>query len=339
MLHSPFGLQCVILTFFVAFISSFNPPFVLNGWYFSESYEQKEAFFLPLSEEGFLKNNIGVDTSGFGEVLVKDDDGNLIRKILPKKRVEKIEYKVKSGDTLTKIAHKFGVRVSTIVWANKANSKHSLSIGNILVIPPTDGIYYKAQEGETLSEIAKIHDIEISKIRAYNKKIRDDKIYKGQEIFLPEAKKIYVAQPKTPTYTSGKKNYGPAPVVPLGSLRLFKPSKGVITQGYKPGHYAVDIANALNTPIYAAEAGKVIKAETSGWNYGYGRVIIVDHGNGIETLYSHNNIIKVDVGEVVRKGQLIALMGNTGRVFGRTGIHLHFELRVNGRKLNPFKYW
>lgn len=109
------------------------------------------------------------------------------------------------------------------------------------------------------------------------------------------------------------------------------------TQYYNPGHYAVDIQQKGGGPIYAAEAGTVVRADT-GWNGGYGNVIEIDHGNGLITLYAHNKELYVKVGDQVTRGQNISFMGNTGRVYGKTGIHVHFEVIVNGVKKNPLLY-
>jgi murein DD-endopeptidase MepM/ murein hydrolase activator NlpD len=109
------------------------------------------------------------------------------------------------------------------------------------------------------------------------------------------------------------------------------------TQYFHPGHYAVDIQTKGGGPIFAAEAGTVIRAET-GWNGGYGNVIEIDHGNGLVTLYGHNKELYVKVGDTVARGQEISWMGNTGQVYGATGIHVHFEVRVNGVKKNPLLY-
>ena len=75
-----------------------------------------------------------------------------------------------------------------------------------------------------------------------------------------------------------------------------------------------------------------------GWNGGYGNVVVIDHGNGIQTLYAHNKTLYVQKGDIVTRGQPIAFMGNTGLVHGPTGIHLHFEVHVNGFKKNPLIY-
>lgn len=111
------------------------------------------------------------------------------------------------------------------------------------------------------------------------------------------------------------------------------------SQGFKGGHRALDISytsgGAKSLPIVAALGGKVIQAAKGGWNGGYGNVVVIDHGNGYQTRYAHNSKVLVGVGQEVKAGQEIAIMGNTGKVHGRTGIHLHFEVLKNGQRINP----
>lgn len=113
-----------------------------------------------------------------------------------------------------------------------------------------------------------------------------------------------------------------------------KVTEGTITNGYKAGHYALDIAKRSKPPIWAAKDG-VIETAKYGWNGGYGNYIIINHGDGYKTLYAHNEVLYVEEGAKVVKGQQIAKMGNTGRVYGATGIHLHYECIANGEKINP----
>lgn len=94
-------------------------------------------------------------------------------------------------------------------------------------------------------------------------------------------------------------------------------------------HNGIDIANSRNTTIYSAARGKVI---FSGYKGGYGKTIIIDHGNGYKTLYAHNNDLLVSTGDRVEKNQKIAKMGSTGR---STGNHLHFEIHKNDQPMNP----
>jgi len=97
----------------------------------------------------------------------------------------------------------------------------------------------------------------------------------------------------------------------------------------------MDIACDQGTPIHAADAGTV---EFSGYQGGYGFCVYINHGNGFVTLYGHTSKLLVTAGQKVFKGQVIALVGHTGHVVGRTGNHCHFEVQLNGNPVNPAKY-
>lgn len=101
---------------------------------------------------------------------------------------------------------------------------------------------------------------------------------------------------------------------------------------YKEFHHGIDIAIPNGTDISAARSGKVVKA---GWLGVYGLALLVEHGNGVQTLYGHNQKLLVKVGDRVEVGEKIAISGNTGRT---TGPHLHFEIRLNGKTVNPNLY-
>lgn len=334
-LHSPFGLQIVVLSVFVLFLTGFRPA---AFWGAGDQFEifdlQDITQKLPITETGFLDNFSGVQTAGYEEVVVETPDGPVTKKVSNRKRDQVVTYVIKSGDNASKIAHKFGIKVSTLLWANGLNVKETLSIGKELRIPPADGVFYMVQEGDTLSDITKGHGIPMEKIFAYNSLSKDSVLRPKQEIFLPDATKTIVQTPdrttSAPTRTKGA----------IGSIgvQLRRPTRGVLTQGYHRGHYALDIANKMNTPIYASAEGKVVKS-SDGWNYGYGKYVVIDHGNGVETLYGHMNERKVKVGQIVKAGQVVGLMGNSGNVFGPTGIHLHYEIHIRGRKVNPGNYF
>lgn len=118
------------------------------------------------------------------------------------------------------------------------------------------------------------------------------------------------------------------------------PVSGIITStfGYRKDpfsrvydfHTGIDISNKKGTPIRASGDGTVIKA---GWDSGYGELVIIDHGNGYESLYGHNSKIVVNTGQDIKRGQVIAYMGSTGR---STGVHCHFEIRFNGKPVDPY---
>ena len=114
---------------------------------------------------------------------------------------------------------------------------------------------------------------------------------------------------------------------------LWPAGSGYISCYYgQGGHGGLDIASSYGTPIYASMSGTVV---VSGWYYNYGKCIVIDHGNGVRTLYGHCSSLYVSVGEYVSQGQNIAAMGSTGY---STGNHLHFEVIVNGGRRNPLNY-
>lgn len=116
-------------------------------------------------------------------------------------------------------------------------------------------------------------------------------------------------------------------------------AKTRLSRGFSGKHTGMDISYASYAnkylPIVAAAPGKVVEAKQSGWNGGYGNVVVIDHGNGYMTRYGHNSKVLVKVGQEVKAGDQIAVMGKTGRVYGQTGIHLHFEVLKNGQRINP----
>jgi len=116
----------------------------------------------------------------------------------------------------------------------------------------------------------------------------------------------------------------------------FTSGYGTRTDPFRGGaarHQGIDLAAPIGTPIYATADGTVSEA---GWNAGgYGNLIKVDHGRGIETRYGHLSRILVHAGDHITRGQLIANMGSTGR---STGSHLHYEVRIDGRAVNPIPF-
>lgn len=102
--------------------------------------------------------------------------------------------------------------------------------------------------------------------------------------------------------------------------------------GNKAFHEGLDFSADIGTPIYAAAGGIVTTAERTP---DYGNIVKIDHGSGLETRYAHASKLMVKVGDRVEKGQVVALVGSTGR---STGAHLHYEIRLNGNALDPRKY-
>lgn len=242
-------------------------------------------------------------------------------------------YTVKPGETITSIARKFSLKQETIMSANNLWSKNDLRIGDDIKVLSFDGLSHFIEKGETIESISKKYKVSQEDIMSANQLTGGDRLEAGRTLVIPGAKRkvtVYEFKPKPiniNVYNGGKSVSG----------KLIWPAVGQITQGYRRGHAAIDIGNRNKGPIYAAAGGKVIKART-GWNGGYGNVIIIDHGNGMQTLYAHNEKFYVTEGQYVEQGQTISWMGNTGRVYGPTGIHLHFEVRIKGIKYNPMNF-
>lgn len=245
---------------------------------------------------------------------------------------DRIEYyQVQSGDTILGIAQKFNLNITTILWENNLTARGLIRIGEKLAILPIDGVSYKIKRGDTITKIAQRYRVEAKKIADFNQVIS---LTPGQTIIIPGGKPLAaptpIPTPPTQTTTPSK----PTTIVAHSSSSLQWPTvRRRITQYYTWRHTGVDIGDAIGTPIYAAEDGVI---EIAGWNRGgYGYYIIIDHGNGFKTLYGHNSKLFVSAGERVTRGQQISNMGSTGR---STGPHLHFEVRLNGRRVNPLNY-
>ena len=136
---------------------------------------------------------------------------------------------------------------------------------------------------------------------------------------------------------SSSGSIGSGGYVSTGNFTWPVPGFTNISCGYSSGHKAIDISGGgrtiYGTPIVAADSGKVV---TATYHYSYGNYVMIDHGDGYSTLYAHASSLAVSAGQTVTKGQTIAYVGSTGN---STGPHLHFEVRVNGNRQNPFNWF
>lgn len=256
----------------------------------------------------------------------------------PRTKVE--EYVVQGGDTLSGIAHRFGINVGTILWANARTEFQYLRPGDVLKIPPTSGVLVTVKSGDTLLSLANRYGSAMDEIVRVNRLAPDEPLPVGVELTLPggtppAAVSTYVVRNPVPPVNipSGGARPSAADTSGASSDKLLWPTTGhVITQYYGWNHTGVDIDGDYSSPIYAAQDGVVT---TAGWNSGgYGIQILVQ-GNGVMTRYAHSSKLFVKVGDTVKKGDVIAMVGTTGR---STGTHLHFEVYINGRRVNPLAY-
>lgn len=265
-------------------------------------------------------------------------DDTIIRAAVPKtiipnrKRAEILSYIVEAGDTVSGIAVKFGLAPETITWANTAleNNPDLLQTGQELVILPVDGVYHQVGNADTVESIAAAYQVDPSAIINFPLNVLDRDnplIQPGQWLLAPGGVKPYV--PRTVTAYSG-----PVPEDATVGTGLFVwPTSGTIFQGYWSAHPAIDVAGWLGAPVLAADSGYVVFANWDGT--GYGNAVVVNHGNGIQTLYAHLQGFNVAAGDNVAQGQQIATMGSTGN---STGPHTHFEVRQGTVQRNPLGF-
>lgn len=238
-------------------------------------------------------------------------------------------YEVKKGDTLSTIAALFGVSKNTIIWANDLKSQ-TVSIGDILVILPMTGIKHTVKKGDTLASIAKKYKADVGDIAKFNGIPEDGTLALGDIILVPEGEISVAPVPARAPSRTTKPTILDSYVNLMPSGFLARPLIGGRKTQSIHGHNAVDIAAAPGTPIMAAASGRVIVARSSGYNGGYGRMVIMVHDNNIQTVYAHMRAVYVTSGMDIAQGTVIGEVGNTGR---SSGPHLHFEVR--GAK-NPF---
>lgn len=246
-------------------------------------------------------------------------------------RLGVITYTVQPGDTVLSIAEMFGLRPTTIMWADPAieDAPDLLRIGQVVTILPIDGVYHKVAAGETLESIAEKYKVEpeaIARCEYNNLKPPDYAITEGMYLIVPGGEKPYV--PKVVTTYAGS-----VPEGARGTGRFQWPVLGVITQGYWYGHRAIDIGAPTGSAVLASDGGFVSFA---GWtDVGYGYLIVIDHANGFATYYAHLSGIYVTEGQAVARGDVIGAVGSTG---WSQGPHLHFEVRYYGALQNPRAY-
>ncbi len=243
-------------------------------------------------------------------------------------RFETVIYQVKAGDNVDSIAARVGLSPYTLIWANDEGLTNPalLTIGQELEIPPLDGVLHTVKPGDTLEGLAARYRVDIGVIRWFKGNDLEGTngvLVPGQQIMVPGGVKPIEETPPPPA----------APAIRGGASYFGWPTTGVITQSFGSYHNGIDIANSMRTSIFASQSGEVVYA---GWNdTGYGYMILIDHHNGWKTRYAHLSGMYPSVGDWVERGDLIALMGSTGR---STGPHLHFEIISRGYSYNPFTY-
>jgi len=229
------------------------------------------------------------------------------------------DYVVREGDTLWALSRAYHVDLEALLLINNLDADDLLAVGRTLKIPVST---CTVKKGDTLSSLAAKYDVSVEALMMANQDKDPDKLEVGDVLIIPGDQEDGIAVMGTPS-----RGYS----ISIGMFRW--PVTGEITSAYGQRtsgfHHGIDIAQEYGAPIKAAADGIVT---FSGSKSVYGKTVIIRHDDGRETLYAHAQSILVHKNQKVREGQIIALVGTTGRT---TGPHLHFEVRVNGKNVNP----
>jgi murein DD-endopeptidase MepM/ murein hydrolase activator NlpD len=240
-------------------------------------------------------------------------------------------YTVKAGDTLWDLAILFDINVDSIVWANERleEDMDTLMVGQPILIPPVIGALHTVAPGDALSSISAFYKVKAEAITGYaaNALTSSDTLQVGRVLVIPGGTKPALAR-----WVSTAKGEM-AVNIPASKGRFNWPASGLITNYFSRSHLAIDVASKAGSAVLAAADGVVIvSGEKTG---GFGLTVIIDHGDGYSTLYSHFESIGVAVGDHVTQGKPLGEMGCTGTC---TGPHVHFAIYYEGGAVNPINY-
>lgn len=307
---------------------------IIAGVYFGVSINSKiKNYTGPLT----LNNEDALDIENLNKLMATfalegrvdyDDEGKLIdTETLPAQvftqPVTYQNYKVRAGDTISGIAKKFGLRnISTLISVNDIGNVRQLGAGQKLKIPSIDGVIYTVKKGDSLDSIITKNKVKLEQLLDVNE-LTSETLSVGQQLFLPgvglDANTLKNAMGDLFKLPIAAKFRWSSPygyrIDPIANVKSF--------------HTGVDMACPTGTPILASMSGKVT---TTGINRVYGNYVIIDHGNGYQTLYAHMSKIIATKGQWVSQGTRIGLVGSTGY---STGPHLHFTVYKNGKLVDP----
>ncbi len=311
------------------------------------SYTYKTATF-DSAEHGF--QNVYAAQQ---DILIQGSSTNT-RVPHDRSRMTPEEYTVKVGDTLSTIADHYGLETETILWANDLNERAIITPGDTLEIPPGNGLSVKVESGENLESLAKKYESSPQMIIDVNWLDYPFELQAGQELFIPDGKKPEPPKPAAPVYSGIVRQRAgqipSSPSVPGVGRFLHWPVQGGggrLLQCYTGWHNGIDISGGVGTNLVAAAPGTVtfagcqsggcppLGSMNGGWGLAW--TVVIDHGNGLSSVYGHMRNFAVSTGQSVSTGQVLGEMGATGTAYG---IHIHFMVLQGGswRGVNPAQY-
>ena len=239
--------------------------------------------------------------------------------------VKFIEYKLISNDNLWDISRKKGLQIDSIVSINKLKNNHVIREGTIIYLPNIDGILVKDNSSNAIDNLSKKYNISSEIIYFFNSTNTiiphplgvSNFFLPGVSYSLRERSAILGMEFLSPIYSTWITGRWGIRIHPLTKKRSF--------------HKGIDLGGQIGEKVYSSMAGRIIFASSA---YGYGKMVIMKHRGGYETRYAHLNAICVKVGQKIPNQTPIGEVGQTGHV---TGPHLHFEVRKNGKSIDPKK--
>ncbi len=256
-----------------------------------------------------------------------------------------VAYMVGNGDTLSTIAHKFGITLNTLLWSNNLTVRSLIKPGDSLEILPVSGVTHTVKSGDSIIAIAKKYGVAATDVLAYNKLASGSALTLGTKLIIPGGEfQAPAPKPVVRTvavkdiFTSTPSSSGTSGAKPAVGKMLWPTDLKYVVRGLSWTHTGLDIdcnghADGTSTnDNYAAADGIV---QFAGTKRGYGNVVEINHGNGIVTRYGHFHQLYVKSGQQITTGVPLGRCGSTGN---STGTHLHFEVIVNGKFKNPLDY-
>lgn len=286
-------------------------------------------------------------------------DTNMTTILPERQRSGIVEHIIQPGESIFSVAAKYNLRPETLLWSNRytlGDDPHFMIPGQKLLVLPVDGILHRWSAGEGLNGIADFYHVTPEAIVNYPPNglsmetigaFSEPNIEPGKMIVIPGGYAQF-SDWRTPRITrkdpATAKNVGPGACEGeydgvIGAEKFVFPVQDtpkLTGFDYQPAanHFGIDLGGKIGDPVLAVDNGVVVYA---GWNdWGYGEMVVIDHGNGWQSLYSHLATVDVRCGQEMYRGNVVGTIGQTGNAVGP---HLHFELRHDeyGR-VNPWDF-
>lgn len=309
-------------------------PSVVNRILDSKEYYAGVVEFAPTSKSQLDYLDSLLSDFAMENFVAMDDWGNLVDEdglpvVVPtvnlRDPVTFSKYTVKSGDTISGITQKFGLsNISTLIAVNGIDNVRNIVSGQKLVIPSIDGLYHKVASGESLAKIASKYSVSVEDLLDVND-LSSNVVAEGSSLFIPGAKMEKDAIQKA----MGDVVRWKCPIYDSYTISSYFGKRRDPFTGVASNHKGLDMACPTGTKIHAALKGTVLETGNSSL---YGLYVIVNHGNGYQTLYAHMSKVLCTKGASVKQGEVIGLVGSTGY---STGPHLHFTVYKNSNLVDP----